>query len=102
MTTPATAVTLVVPESVPAPAMRPTACTVQTASYGGKKNVLIRVLQGGEMKYTALQVVDGQEETLAQSFIKAHAAGGELLGSFGTRDEALMKAFDLCPSASGR
>ena len=86
----------------PAPAMRPTACAVQTASYGGRKNVLIRVLQGGEMKYTALQVIEGQEETLAASFIKTHAAGGELVGKFVNRDEALMKAFDLCPSASGR
>ena len=82
----------------PAPAQK--ACTVLTASYGGKKNVLIRALKGGETQYTALQVLDGQETSLAESFIKSHAAGGELVDQFPSREAALTKAFDLCPSAS--
>ena len=75
-------------------------CSVLTASYGGKKNVLIRALKGSETQYTALQVLDGQETSLAESFIKSHAAGGELVDQFPTREAALVKAFDLCPSAA--
>ena len=86
----------------PAPAIRPKACTVLTASYGGQKNVLIRVVKGGETQFTALQVLDGQEESLAQSFIRSHAAGGELVGQFPTRDAALLKAFDFCPAAAAK
>ena len=96
-----TSVTAPLPGS-PSLAQRPKSCTVQTASYGGRKNVLIRAVKGGEMQLTALQVLDGQEESLAKSFIKAHAAGGEMVGEFPTRDAALLKAFDFCPAAASR
>ena len=62
--------------------------------------MLIRALKGSETQYTALQVLDGQETSLAESFIKSHAAGGELVDQFPTREAALVKAFDLCPSAA--
>jgi hypothetical protein len=80
---------------------RPKTCKVYTASYGGEKNVLIRAVINNEMQYTALQVLDGQERNLADSFIRSHAPGGEAMAEFATREAALMKAFDLCPSAAG-
>ena len=83
-----------------APAARPKSCSVLTASYGGQKNVLIRAMKAGETQYTALQVIDGQEKSLAESFIKLHASGGELVDQFANREAALTKAFDLCPSAA--
>ena len=84
----------------PKSAERPAACKVFTASYGGQKNVLIAAVADSEMRYTALQVIDGQEQSLALSFIRAHAPGGEALGEFASREAALLKAFDLCPTAS--
>ncbi len=84
----------------PSPASRSKACSVLTASYGGQKNVLIRALKAGETQYTALQVLDGQEKSLAENFIRSHAAGGELVDQFPNREAALLKAFDLCPSAA--
>lgn len=75
------------------------ACAVFTASYGGRKNVLIRAVDDGVVRLTALQVLDGQEDRLAESFIRSHARGGEPIGQFPSRDAALEKAFSLCPSA---
>ncbi|HEX4891777.1 MAG TPA: glucosaminidase domain-containing protein [Hyphomicrobiaceae bacterium] len=86
--------------SPPAVAVRPSACRVYTASYGGQRNVLIKAFVGNELQYTALQVLDGQEDRLAESFIRAHARGGEALGAFPNREAALSRAFDLCPPNS--
>ena len=83
----------------PQPAVKPLGCRVFTASYGGRKNMLIRARVGGEMHYTALQVLDGMEQTLAENFITSHARGGDAVGEFPTREAALIKAFDLCPTA---
>lgn len=74
-------------------------CTVQTASYGGEKNLLIRSFKGTELQLTALQVLSGQETELAGAFIRSHTTGGETIGEFANRDEALRKAFTLCPEA---
>ncbi len=84
----------------PQVASRPTACKVFTASYGGNKNMLIRTFVTGEMHYTALQVLDGQEQSLADTFIQQHARGGDAVGEFPNREAALTKAFDLCPTAA--
>jgi hypothetical protein len=82
----------------PAPAQRPALpCKVFTAGYGGKKNVLIRHRAGNELHYTALQVLDGREAGLTEAFIRTHAQGGEALGEFPSRDEALTSAFNRCP-----
>ncbi len=81
-------------------AQRPTSCKVFTASYGGEKNVLIRAIVDAEMHYTALQVIEGHEQQLAQTFIREHARGGQPLEHYPNRDAALSRAFDLCPSAA--
>jgi len=74
-------------------------CRVFTASYGGTKNVLIRRRVGDEIQYTALQVLDGQENGLAEAFIRSHAQGGEAIGEFANREAALASAFHQCPEA---
>ena len=74
-------------------------CKVWTASYGKGKSVLIRAPVGGETHYTALQVLDGFEKNLTDSFIRSHALGGEAIGEFDNREAALTHAFELCPSA---
>jgi hypothetical protein len=83
----------------PRPAERPAVCKVWTASYGGSKNILIRTSVGEEVHYTALQVLDGYEKSLADTFIRTHAQGGEPIEEFANREAALARAFDLCPSA---
>lgn len=104
-TPPATQAGLLAP---PEPAVRkPPSCKVYTASYGGRKNVLIRHRVGGEIHYTALQVLDGQEQLLAESFIRNHAQGGEAIAEYPSRDDALTGAFNRCPgggqlTAAGR
>ena len=85
----------------PAPAERPRACKVWTASYGGSRNVLIQTIVGEELHLTALQVLDGQEEELAANFIATHAVGGQRLGdAFPNRETALIRAFNICPQAA--
>lgn len=85
----------------PTPAERPRMCKVWTASYGGNRNVLIQTVVGEELHLTALQVLDGQEEELAATFIETHAVGGTRIGSaFPTREAALVQAFDICPQAA--
>lgn len=76
------------------------ACKVFTASYGGAKNVLIRHERDGEIHFTALQVLDGQEQPLADAFIRSHAPGGQMVGEYANRDAALTGAFNRCPAGS--
>jgi hypothetical protein len=89
------------PVPPPAARVRAGACKVFTASYGGDKAVLIRADVGGETHYTAVQVLPGFEVSLTRSYISEHAKGGEAIGEFATRRDALVKAFELCPSALG-
>ena len=89
---------LVAPPSL---AVRPRApCKVFTASYGGRKNVLIRRRVGSELHYTALQVLDVREAGLAEAFIRSHAQGGEKVGEYASRDDALTSAFNHCPAGA--
>jgi hypothetical protein len=84
-----------------APAERPRMCKVWTASYGGSRNVLIQTIVGEELHLTALQVIDGQEEELAATFIESHAVGGRRIGdAYPNREAALIQAFDICPQAA--
>ena len=82
-----------------APPARAEGCKVWTASYGKGRSVLIRAPVGGETHYTALQVLDGFEKSLSDSFIRTHALGGEAIGEFENREAALAQAFELCPTA---
>lgn len=71
-------------------------CSVATASYGGSKTLLIRSESDGSVKLTALTVLEGFEDHMAQSFIRTHAPGGASLGSYPSRDAALAKAREMC------
>lgn len=75
----------------------PGACKVFTASYGGTKTILIASKAEGLLRYTALSVHEGKETAQAAAFINVYAKGGETVGSFASEDEALAKAFELCP-----
>lgn len=75
------------------------ACKVFTASYGGEKALLIASKGEGLTRYTALSVHEGKENAQAEAFIKVYAKGGEMVGSFSSEDEALAKAFELCPES---
>jgi Mannosyl-glycoprotein endo-beta-N-acetylglucosaminidase len=87
----------------PVSAAPPATCRVQAASYVGRgttsKALLIRATVDGEQHYTALQVLDGFERSMADSFIAARAPGGATVGDFDSGDAALAKAYELCPAA---
>ena len=78
----------------------PAPCRVGTASFVGKtgarRTVLIRSEVAGEVQVTALDVLDGFENSMAQSFIKTRAPGGTVVGSFESADAAMMKAKEVC------
>jgi hypothetical protein len=74
-------------------------CRVWTASYGGQKAILIRVQSEGAVNYTVLDVNDGAEKREADAYIAAYARGGTIAGEFASPNQALDKAFELCPES---
>ncbi|MFM9939151.1 MAG: hypothetical protein ACKVP7_06610 [Hyphomicrobiaceae bacterium] len=90
-----------VPKKQPSvPAVGPSAaakCKVFTASYGGLKAILIKAPAEGGINYTVLDVNDGNERSEADAYIAAYAKGGEVAGEFPNPNQALDKAFELCP-----
>lgn len=76
-------------------------CRVRTASYGGKKALLVRSEAQTEVRYTVLTVLEGFEKSMLANYLKAHAPGGTSVGEFASKDAALAKARELCPRAAG-
>ncbi|MEQ1578164.1 MAG: hypothetical protein ABL894_10970 [Hyphomicrobium sp.] len=74
-------------------------CRVSSASYGGKKTLLIRAAVDGEHRYTALTVLDGFEKSMTESFLKTRAPNGEMLGEFPDQRAAIARAQELCPAS---
>lgn len=72
-------------------------CKVWSASFGGSKSVLIRVTDGTITHFTALQVNAGRETEETKAYIAAYARGGKTVGEFPDADQAINKAFELCP-----
>lgn len=72
-------------------------CKVFTASYGGGMSLLIQSPDGDRTKFTALTVNEAKADAQAKAFINVYAKGGQKIASFGTQNEALTKAFELCP-----
>ena len=72
-------------------------CKVWSASFGGDKSVLIRVNDGQITHFTALQVNAGREKDETTAYIAAYARGGRTVGEFTSADQAINKAFELCP-----
>jgi hypothetical protein len=73
-------------------------CRILTASYGGKKTLLVHAEKGGMMQLTALTVLDGFENSMLASYAKTSAPGAKLLGTFDSKDDALVEAKSICPS----
>jgi hypothetical protein len=72
-------------------------CRVLSASYGGRKTLLVRAQEGAEVRFTALTVFAGFEESMLAGYLKAHAPGGSSVGAFDSKDAALARARQLCP-----
>ena len=72
-------------------------CVVETATFGGQTTVLVRTPKGEATHYVALSVLDGFEDTMTKSFLSAQPNGGEAVGTYTSRDEALQHARTLCP-----
>jgi hypothetical protein len=75
---------------------KPDRCIVEAASFGGTKAVLVRAPKGTDVHYIALSVLEGFETSMTESFIRARPEGGDAVGEFASRDEALAKARELC------
>lgn len=71
-------------------------CSVQVASYGGTRAVLIESVTAGAVHLTALNVQPGFEDMMTQNFIQSHAPSGKPLGTFDNRAAAVAKARALC------
>lgn len=72
-------------------------CKVWTASYGGSRAIIIKASTDKQDNFTVLDVNEGAEKREAEAYIAAYAKGGEMVGEFPSPNEALDKAFELCP-----
>ena len=88
-------------DKIAATAATPGSCRVRTATYGGKKALLVRSEASSEVRYTVLTVLEGFEKSMLDNYVKAHAPGGSSVGEFASKDAALAKARELCPRAAG-
>jgi hypothetical protein len=75
------------------------ACDVFAASYGGSVSLLIRSVAGSTVNYTILQVDEKHEQPQADAFMKVHTPNGRTIARFATHDQALARAFQLCPGS---
>ncbi len=71
-------------------------CRVLTASYGGKKTLLVKASRNGGTELTALSVVDGFEQSMLATYAKASAPGAELVSEHASKDEAVAAANAMC------
>ena len=78
-------------------AQKSAGCRVWTASYGGKKAVIIKAINDGITNYTVLDVNAGKEKKEMEAYIAAYAKGGKSVGEYPSPQTALNKAFELCP-----
>jgi hypothetical protein len=72
-------------------------CRVWTASYGGQKTVIISSNADGYTNYTVLEVNENAEARETEAYIAAYAKNGQKIADFPTQQQALDKAFQLCP-----
>ncbi|MBL8884868.1 MAG: glucosaminidase domain-containing protein [Hyphomicrobium sp.] len=73
-------------------------CRIVSASYGGRKTLLVQADTAGAMQLTALTVLDGFEDSMLANYAKARAPGAKVIGTFKTKDDALSEARNICPS----
>ncbi|MGE0024366.1 MAG: hypothetical protein AB7S70_12130 [Hyphomicrobium sp.] len=77
--------------------VKPGRCVIESARYGGETTVLVKAREGEDVHYVALSVLDGFEENMTANFLASRKDGGEVLGTFPSREEALARARGLCP-----
>ena len=77
-------------------------CSVDVASYGGNRTVLIKSRSNSHLKLTALDVDPRYETELSREYILTHAQGGKTIASYGTRAEALVRAHAMCDEINGQ
>jgi hypothetical protein len=78
-------------------ASAPQHCKVLTASYGGRKTLLIRSRTGAEVQYTALTIMDGFEKPMFDAYARTEAVGAEIVGEYSSPESALIDAKVNCP-----
>lgn len=76
----------------------PLGCEVARAGASSSPVVLVRSLEGGRVRYTALGVVAGFETAMAESFIAGSTRNGAVVGMFDSASAALTRANELCGS----
>jgi len=77
--------------------VKPGRCVIESARYGGETTVLVKAREGDDVYYVALSVLDGFEANMTANFLATRKEGGEVLGTYASRDEALARARGLCP-----
>lgn len=83
-----------------APPPAAAACDVWSASYGGSIALLIRAVDGATVNYMVLQVDAALEQPQTEAFVRKHAPTGRAIARFASREQALARAFELCPGPS--
>lgn len=93
--------TITSPSDIPLAEMSPpetsSHCTILTARYGGARTLLILSVGEDKLIFTALTVDIAKAKKQAQAFISVHARGGNVIGVYNTQNEALSRAYTLCP-----
>lgn len=89
------------PEKTPPSGLgiKPSACTVRIASFGGSRTLLVHSQEQGKTTLTALTVLDGFEKSMLDSYVKSRQPGGSSIGTFASREEAIAKARETCPAS---
>ncbi|MFN0217917.1 MAG: hypothetical protein ACKVP4_03770 [Hyphomicrobium sp.] len=73
-------------------------CRIMRARYGGRKALLLRSTFDGQVRLTALTVIDGFEKSLFETYARAAAPDAEIIGEYASEEEALAEARANCPN----
>jgi hypothetical protein len=75
-------------------------CHILSASYGGKKALLLQSGTAPQLRFTVLTVLAGFEKSMLDNYLRKYAKGATKVGEFANRDAALAKARELCPGSA--
>lgn len=75
-------------------------CRILTASFGGKKTLLVSGKADGVTRLTALTVLDGFESSFVDTYARANGIKPVIVGTYADKDAALAEARTLCPEAA--
>ena len=86
--------------SAPDAQIAPQRCRVFSASYGGRRTVIVKSEAAGQLQMTLLTVLDGFEKSLTDSFLKTQAPGAVSLGVFDSSEDAMKRVGAECGTAN--